>query len=65
MPVYSTAFRAILLHGRYDISSPLATAWKLHQQWQGSVLHVIDEAGHGGGAMLESIAQAMSQIALA
>jgi proline iminopeptidase len=55
----------ILLHGRYDISSPLATAWELHQQWRGSVLHVIDEAGHGGGAMLESIVEATNEIAFA
>ncbi len=51
----------VLLHGRYDISSPLETAWKLHQQWQGSVLRVIDDAGHGGGTMSESIVEAMNR----
>lgn len=55
----------VLLHGRYDISSPLETAWRLHQAWRGSELHIIDDAGHGGGAMPESIAAAMSRIALA
>jgi proline iminopeptidase len=55
----------ILLHGRYDISSPLETAWRLHRAWSGSVLHIIDDAGHGGGAMPKSIAAAMSRIALA
>ena len=54
----------VLLNGRYDISTPLETAWRLHQAWQGSVLHVID-AGHGGGAMPESVAEAMSRVALA
>jgi proline iminopeptidase len=55
----------ILLHGRYDISSPLETAWRLHKAWRGSELHIIDDAGHGGGGMPESIAAAMSRIALA
>jgi proline iminopeptidase len=55
----------VLLHGRYDISSPLETAWRLHQAWRGSVLHIIDDAGHGGGAMPESVAAAMNRIALA
>jgi proline iminopeptidase len=54
----------LLLHGRYDISSPLETAWKLHQAWRGSVLRVIDDAGHGGGTMSESIVEAMNQVAL-
>lgn len=54
----------ILLHGRYDISSPLETGWKLHQRWRGSVLRVIDDAGHGGGTMHESIVEALNQIAV-
>ena len=53
----------VLLHGRYDISSPLETAWRLRRAWQGSVLDVIDDAGHGGGAMPESIVAAMSRVA--
>jgi proline iminopeptidase len=55
----------VLLHGRYDISSPLEIAWKLHKSWQGSVLQIIDDAGHGGGAMSERVAAAMNRIALA
>jgi proline iminopeptidase len=53
----------VLLHGRYDISSPLETAWRLHKAWRGSVLRIIDDAGHGGGAMPESIVAAMNRIA--
>lgn len=53
-----------LLHGRYDISSPLETAWRLHKAWRGSVLHIIDDAGHGGGAMSERVTAVMSRIAL-
>lgn len=39
----------VLIHGRYDISSPLVTAWRLHQGWSTSELHILDDAGHGGG----------------
>nr|MBA2460695.1 prolyl aminopeptidase [Actinomycetota bacterium] len=38
----------VLIHGRYDVSSPLETAWRLSQSWTTSRLHVIDDAGHGG-----------------
>ncbi|MFR9806491.1 prolyl aminopeptidase [Pseudonocardia sp. RS010] len=37
-----------MIHGRYDISGPLDTAWRLHQRWETSELRVIDDAGHGG-----------------
>ena len=39
----------VLIHGRYDVSSPLNTAWQLSQRWSTSELHVLDDAGHGGG----------------
>ena len=39
----------VLIHGRYDVSSPLETAWRLSQRWTTSRLHVLDDAGHGGG----------------
>ena len=39
----------VLIHGRLDVSSPLETAWQLSQRWSTSELHVLDDAGHGGG----------------
>ena len=54
----------ILLHGRYDVSSPLETAWKLNRAWRGSLLRVVEDAGHGGGTMSESIVDAMNHVAL-
>jgi proline iminopeptidase len=39
----------ILLHGRLDIGSPLMTAWELRENWEGSELIVVDDAGHGSG----------------
>jgi proline iminopeptidase len=39
----------VLIHGVYDVSGPLETAWRLHKRWSTSRLHVLDDAGHGGG----------------
>lgn len=55
----------ILLHGRYDISSPVETAWRLQHAWRGSVLDIIDDAGHGGGTMSKHIVGAMNRVARA
>ena len=35
-----------LIHGRLDYSSPLITAWNLHQNWPNSVMQIIETAGH-------------------
>lgn len=40
----------VLIHGRYDVSSPLETAWELARRWTTGNLQVLDDAGHGGGA---------------
>ena len=39
----------VLIHGRYDVSGPLVTAWQLSQRWTTSRLRILDDAGHGGG----------------
>lgn len=39
----------VLIHGRYDVSGPLVTAWQLSQRWTTSRLQILDDAGHGGG----------------
>ncbi|QYN23052.1 prolyl aminopeptidase [Amycolatopsis sp. DSM 110486] len=46
---------AVLIHGRYDVSGPLSTAWALHRAWPGSELVVLDDTGHGGGSMTAAI----------
>lgn len=55
------AIPGTLIHGRYDVSSPLQTAWELHKGWPGSELHVVDDAGHGGGSMPEQIVAALNR----
>jgi proline iminopeptidase len=42
----------VLIHGRYDVSSPLDTAWEISRRWATSRLIVLDDAGHGGGELL-------------
>lgn len=49
---------AVLIHGRYDISGPLDTAWRLHQRWPASRLVVLEDAGHGGAGFPAAIVAA-------
>jgi len=54
----------VLIHGRYDVSSPLETAWRLSNNWVTSKLCVINDAGHGGGeAFIGAIVDALTQFA--
>lgn len=53
-----------LIHGRFDVSSPLETPWRLAQQWETSRLHVMDDAGHGGGdQLLGLVSDALARLA--
>jgi len=39
------------VHGRLDVSSPVDSAWRLHQAWPDSELIIVDDEGHGGETM--------------
>ena len=52
----------ILIHGRYDVSSPLETAWALHKEWAGSELRVVTDAGHGGGSLGAHVVEALNEL---
>jgi proline iminopeptidase len=55
----------VLIHGRYDVSGPLVTAWNLHRRWKTSRLHVLDDAGHGGGSeFMPLVLRAMREFAV-
>ncbi|MDT0353055.1 alpha/beta hydrolase family protein [Pseudonocardia charpentierae] len=45
----------VLVHGRYYVSGPLETAWRLHQGWSTSALRIVDDAGHRGGSMSRAV----------
>jgi proline iminopeptidase len=50
---------AVLIHGRYDVSGPLDTAYDLHRVWPASKLVVLDDAGHGGLSMTAAMIDAL------
>lgn len=52
----------VLIHGRYDVSGPLDTAWDLHRAWPASRLVVVDDAGHGGPSMTEAVIDALDAL---
>ncbi|MFC3303420.1 prolyl aminopeptidase [Parvularcula lutaonensis] len=35
-----------IVQGRYDVVTPMKTAWELHKAWPGSILNIIRDAGH-------------------
>ena len=35
-----------IVHGRYDVVTPLSSAWSLHKAWPKSELQIIPDAGH-------------------
>jgi proline iminopeptidase len=45
----------VLVCGKYDVSGPLETAWRLSQRWTTTSLHILDDAGHGGGTTFYDI----------
>lgn len=49
---------AVLVHGRYDVSGPLDTAWDLHRAWPASRLVVCGD-GHGGEEMTAATVEAL------
>ncbi|GGK61426.1 proline iminopeptidase [Nocardia camponoti] len=36
----------VIVQGRHDIVCPTVSAWDLHSAWPGSVLHIVEDAGH-------------------
>jgi proline iminopeptidase len=46
----------VIIHGRLDLGSPLATAWELARAWPAAQLVVVDDSGHtGSDAMREAV----------
>lgn len=54
----------VLIHGRFDVSSPLETAVRLSERWSTSTLHVLDDAGHGtGDSFVPTVVGALNRFA--
>jgi proline iminopeptidase len=54
---------AVLIHGRLDVSGPLATAWELHRRLPLSRLIVLEDEGHGGPSMGDELGRAYAAFA--
>ena len=50
----------VLIHGRFDVSGPLQTAWQLHECWSKSRLIVVETEGHGGAVMWNEFSKAIA-----
>ena len=37
---------AVIVQGRYDLATPMRTAWDLHRAWPEADFHVVADAGH-------------------
>lgn len=55
----------VMVHGRHDLGSPVATAFDLARAWPGSQLVVLPGAGHGSGdpGMASAMAAAIAGLA--
>ncbi len=53
---------AVLIHGRLDVSGPLATPWELHKRWPASQLVVLEHEGHGGKGMSAAVRDAYAEL---
>lgn len=56
---------AVLVHGRFDISSPPDVPWLLASSWPSAALHLVRTGHIGGAAMLEPIIDATDRFASA
>lgn len=36
----------VIIQGRYDVCTPMQTAWELHKAWPQAQFHIVDDAGH-------------------
>jgi proline iminopeptidase len=36
----------VIVHGRYDVVTPMSSAWALHKAWPKSVIKIVPDAGH-------------------
>ena len=36
----------VIVHGRYDVVTPVENAWDLHKAWRGADLRIVQDAGH-------------------
>lgn len=52
----------VLVHGRYDVSSPIETPWRLSKRWTNAELVVVDDAGHGGDSLGDAFSEGLRRV---
>lgn len=52
----------VLVRGKYDVSSPIETPWRLTQVWRTAELVEVNDAGHGGGSLMEAFSQGLDKV---
>jgi proline iminopeptidase len=53
----------VLIHGRLDLGSPVATAWALVEAWPGADLELVGTGHTGGGEMTDRLVAATDRFA--
>ena len=54
---------ATIVQGRYDFCTPPATAWRLHREWPGSILHLLEDESHRLTGATATIRESLSALA--
>jgi proline iminopeptidase len=58
---------ALIVQGRFDVATPIKTAWELHRAWPGSELHIVSGSGHAPSAdepaLLDATLNAVDRLA--
>ena len=52
----------VMIHGRYDVSGPLETAWCLAREWPDAELIVVGDSGHASASMTDHILAATDHL---
>lgn len=58
-----TGIPGIIVHGRYDVVTPVESAWELVKHWPGAELHIIPEDGHVGPSVFKALIEATDTFA--
>jgi proline iminopeptidase len=51
----------VIIHGRLDLGSPIATAWELARAWRQAHLVIVDDSGHTGSDRMRAEALAATE----
>ena len=58
---------AVIVQGRYDVVTPMKTAWELHQAWPEARLEIIQDAGHAASepGIIDALVRATNEFVTA